>query len=304
MSAALIEKTVENWLRPKSANTQRGYRRDVELWLGYCEQADVDPLSALRVDAEKFRTYLEEGGLADASVARHMRGVSSFYDYAVEDGVAARNPFSKAPKPKIDPNFSPTVWLSQDEAARFLRAAERRVRNERPGRPSYVTAMRNLAMVSVTLVLGLRTEEVATLTVGDYSVVAEVRGLSVRGKGGKQVRRTVPPQLAECIDRYLAERGPVRDDEPLFATETGRPVDYKTRYEMVGVIARDARLSNALSITPHSLRHTYATLATQQGASTRDLQRSMAHSSARTTERYRHDEMDDPSVLVAGALLR
>jgi len=304
VTVALIEKTVEDWLRPKSDNTQRGYRRDLELWLGYCEQADVDPLSAVRSDAEKFRAWLEENGCADASVARRMRGASSFYAYAVEESVAERNPFIKASKPKIDTTFSATVWLSENEAARFLRAAELRVRNERPGRPAYVTAMRNWAMVSVTLILGLRTDEVASLTVGDYTEVAEVMGLNVRGKGGKQVRRTVPPQLAECIDRYLAERGSLRDENPLFATATGRVVDYKTRYEMVGVIARDARLPNALSITPHSLRHTFATLSSKGGASTRNIKRAMAHSSERTTERYRHDEMDDPSVLMADALLR
>ena len=315
------------WLAAKKPTTREAYHRDLRAWATFCDRRGQHPLLARKPDADLFGAWLQDPagqGLTAASAARRMAAVSSWYRYLVACDLHERNPFSAAERPRVDRDYSATAFLDEPSARRLIAAAE----NHRG-----LTGLRDTAMIRLMLQLGVRVTEVCTLTRAALGTTGGQRTVTIHGKGGKRVVRALPPAAANALDRYLAARdaaGPDADpadkaaaapgapdpataasgavdasSAPLFTTDTGRAVDRTHLFKLVRRLAREADLPHPDAVTPHSLRHTFATLATERGADLDDLQDAMGHADPRTTRRYQRSARRlerDPAHLVSAAL--
>ncbi|HET9172901.1 MAG TPA: tyrosine-type recombinase/integrase [Actinospica sp.] len=292
------------WLAAKKPTTRDAYRRDLQSWAAFCDRRGQHPLLARKPDADLFGAWLQDPAgprLTATSAARRMAAVSSWYRYLVACDLHERNPFSAAERPRVDRDYSATAFLDEPSARRLIQAAETH---------RGVTGLRDAAMIRLMLQLGVRVTEVCALTADSLGNAGGQRTVTIHGKGGKRVVRALPPSAGEALDRYRAARDaahPQPGDGPhhLFTTDTGRPVDRTHLFKLVRRLAREAGLPHPDSITPHSLRHTFATLATERGADLDDLQDAMGHADPRTTRRYQRSARRlerDPAHLVAAAL--
>jgi integrase/recombinase XerD len=290
------------WLRRKRPRTAEAYLADVQGWCAFLDRRGVGPLQALKRDADDWAIELEGQGQKSVSVARRMSAVSSWYRYLVASELTDRNPMGAAERPPVDRHHSPTRWLTEDEARRFLAAVDADART--------TTLLRNRAIVRVMLAVGVRVTEVTTLTVGALGHQGSQRTITVTGKGGKTLERALPAVVADAVDAYLAQRREREGRDPdrgalLFVTDTGGALDRHNIAKQVRRWAAAAGIPDADRISPHSLRHSFAVITTERGASLDQLQAAMGHADPRTTRRYQHSVNrleTDPAHLAAAAL--
>jgi site-specific recombinase XerD len=285
------------WSFRESAHTRAAYQRDVTDFVHWCTQRELDVLAVRRTHLDAYAAALTQvprartgRPLAPASVARRLAALSSWYAYLVDAGALAQNPAVRVRRPRIDRDHTATVGLSAAEALAFRDAA---------GRDPVLDCARVLAGFLVEL--GARVSEVCALDVADLGYDSGHRTVLLRMKGGKARVRAVPPGLAGQLDSYLAGRS----DGPLFRLPDGRRLDRYTVFRFVRRAAHAAGLPAAGRITPHSLRHAWATIARERGATLEERQYALGHADPRTTQRYdrARGSLDrDPSYLVAAAV--
>ncbi|MEV0899500.1 tyrosine-type recombinase/integrase [Actinoplanes sp. NPDC049802] len=288
------EQFTEAWLtnRRLSEHTRAAYRRDVNGWLTWCAGRDLDPLHASFLDVNAYARDLEARPLAPASVARTLSGVSSWYDFLIKLRAVPANPVSGADRPQVDRDHSSTVGLTPAEVDALLAAAARAGR-------------RTHAMITLLADLGLRVGELVGLDLADLGHERGHRTVRFTGKGGKPRRRAVTPAVSAALDDYLSERG--SEPGPLFVTATGARVDRHAVFRQVRRLAADAGIASAGRLSPHSLRHSFATTARAEGVPLEDVQDAMGHADPRTTRRYdrdRHNLDRDPAYTIAAARAR
>ncbi|MEW9530572.1 tyrosine-type recombinase/integrase [Microbispora sp. NPDC049125] len=277
------------WLESrKSPATAAEYYRDLRMWLTWCSEHRLDPFEVRRADVDLYQADLKQAS-KERSVARRLSSVSSWYRYLLSNEACERNPVELVDRPTFDRDSSSTVSLSKDEAVAFLRAASEDRRSVR---------LRTAAALSLLLTDGLRAAEVITAEVKDLGHNRGHRTLKVTRKGGKRYECVLAPSVAFLIDAYLADRAArsgVRVEDltgPLFITEPsgphpgGKRTDRSALRKLIRRIARAAEVPSAARLSPHSLRHSFATLALDAGVSLREVQDAMGHIDPRTTRGY------------------
>jgi integrase len=161
-------------------------------------------------------------------------------------------------------------------------------------------------MLTVLADLGLRVGELVGLDVADLGRERGHRTVRFIGKGGKPRRRALAPATAAALDAYLTVRpGPA--DGPLFVTASGARVDQPAVFRLVRRLAKEAGIPAWAKLSPHSLRHAFATIARDQGVPLEDVQDAMGHADPRTTRRYdrdRHNLDRDPTYAISAARAR
>lgn len=284
------------WLgnRRLSDHTRRAYHRDVTEWIAWCRYNQLHPLDARWTHVNAYARRLEEhDGAAPTTVARKLSGVSSWYAFLIKMEVTATNPVVLADRPRTDRDHSSTVGLTLPQVHALLAACEQR-------RPGSDTRDRDRVILTLLADLGLRVSEVTGANVDDLGHDRDHRVLSFVGKGGKPRRRSLDPGTSAALDRYLALRG-TPTDGPLFVTDTGRRITRDAVARMLRSVARRAALPQWREISPHSLRHSFATAARNEGVPLEEVQDAMGHADPRTTRRYDRDRyaLDrDPSHVV------
>jgi integrase/recombinase XerD len=250
----------------REGNTRDAYRRDLAGWWHWCADHDLDPLQARRVHVDAYARTLEQHGRAHATVRRRLAVLSSFYRYSVAEGVLAVNPLAHVRRPPAD-DTSTTLGLDRGEAVRFLDAAE-------------AAGPRDHALACLLLLTGLRVTEALAADVEQLGTDRGHQVLAVTVKGGRYRLVPLAPRTAHALAEHLAGRtcGPL-----LLANDGGR----LTRQQAARIVARLARRAGILKrVSPHSLRHTAATLALDDGVSLRVVQASLGHADPKTTVRY------------------
>lgn len=291
-----VQQLVWAWLlRQRSEHTAAAYGRDLREWLAFCNERDLDPLSVTMGHGDAYGRWLERGrGLSARSAARKLAAVSSWYTYLVKAGVLESNRFRDANRPETNRKESKTVGLTESEAWAFNRAAQLDHGRQR---------LRTAAIVALMLSVGPRVAEVVSLRLDSLGWERGMRTVRIVGKGGKMRTRQLPEEAGQAVDTYLAVRGDAPG--PLFLTSSGKALATSYVADLVQRLARDAGLHRPERVTPHTLRHTFATLAHERGASPREIQDALGHSSIETTEIYLHSPRrleNDPSVKVAKVL--
>jgi site-specific recombinase XerD len=230
-------------------------------------------------------------------VARRLSALSSWYEFLTRLGVTTANPVAGADRPRVERDHSGTVGLTAAEVDALLAAAA-----AEPG----PLGVRHRAMLTVLADLGLRVGELTGLDVADLGHERGHRTVRFVGKGGRPRRRALAPGTAEALDAYLAVRaGP--GDGPLFVTATGGRVDRHAVFRLVRRLARSAGIRSWQRLSPHSLRHAFATTARDVGVPLEDVQDAMGHADPRTTRRYdrdRHSLDRDPAYAIWAARSR
>jgi integrase/recombinase XerD len=307
-----LDAFTDGWLanRRLSDHTREAYRRDVAGWLDWCRGRDLDPLAASFVHVNAYARELESAPTRTgrppsvATVARHLSGLSSWYGFLVKVGALAASPVAGVDRPRVERDHSATIGLSGPEVDALLAAADA---DRGPAR------VRTAALVGILADLGLRVGELVGLDVADLGHERGHRTVQYRAKGGKVQRRALTPPSSAALDAYLAERATaagVPVDQlagPLFVTATGARVDRHALFRLIRRLAEAAAIPAAAALSPHSLRHAFATAARDEGVPLEDVQDAMGHADPRTTRRYdrdRHNLDRDPSYAIWAARTR
>lgn len=258
-------------------NSLDSYGRDMVRYLDFLEgRGCVDPSGVRSVDVADFLASLKERGLAPRSRARALSSVRMFHRFLLVEGYAEVNPTAIIEAPKIVAKL-PQVLTGREVEA--LLAA--------PGDDSTID-IRDRAMLELLYATGLRVSELVGLGLRDVNVTAGY--LMAFGKGGKE--RLVPMGESACaaVSRYLSDTRPAMDRDGanryLFLTRLG---DRMTRQAFWNIIKKRALEAGVRkNISPHTLRHSFATHLLENGADLRSVQTMLGHADLSTTQIYTH----------------
>lgn len=257
-----------------AANSVESYLRDYRQFAHFIlRQYDVPPHKVEREMIERYLAWLYERGREKSSQARALSGIRSLYDYLLLTDRIQTSPAELIATPKRSRHL-PEV-LTTDEIDRILAAID----------PSTPKGRRDQAMVELLYSCGLRVSELTALRVGDLFFGEGY--IRVVGKGDKQRLVPISATARERISAYLDERVPARSgEEVLFLNNRGRQL---TRV-MIFTILKEAALRAGIEkpISPHTLRHSFATHLLEGGAGIRQVQELLGHESILTTEIYTH----------------
>jgi integrase/recombinase XerD len=303
------DQLVAAWLATKrSPHTRQAYLRDLAQWASWLAGHGVTLLDADETAAAMWARHLESAGTKNTTAARKLTAVSSFYTWCARRGRLPANPVAGLDRPAVDYDTSATPGLTRDQAVALLGAADADTGPQ---------AARTAALVATLLFTGARVSELTGADIEDLGTDRGHRVLRVRRKGGKIQALALPAPAATRIETYLASRddvtalpaipGPAAAARRrvLFATGTGARMYRAEIRTLLHRLGRAAGLPNELaaSLSPHSLRHAFATLNLDAGASLRDLQDALGHASPRTTRRYDRSRGNldrSPGYLLAG----
>jgi integrase/recombinase XerD len=249
------------WLVGHPKNTATAYRRDLEAWSKWCGLLGVQPLTAERQHVDLWVRHLTAEPqprtgrpAAPATVARKLSALSGFNDYGVHDAeVLTHSPVASVRRAKVS-HESQAVGLTADELRRLLATAA-------------AYSPRSAALVYLLTFCGLRISEALGADIRDYGHDHGHRVLKVTRKGGKSARVALAPPVVRLLDAYLDGRV----SGPIFTSNASEiRWGYQLAYEQLGRLCRDAGLP--IGVTPHSLRHSYATESLRLGAALQDVQ--------------------------------
>jgi integrase/recombinase XerD len=308
-----LDAFTDGWLanRRLSGHTREAYRRDVRSFLDWCLGRELDPLAVSFVHVNAYARELESTSdprtgrpLAPTTVARKLSGLSSWYAFLQKINAISANPVGGADRPRVARDHSATIGLSGTEVDALLAAAER------DGGPGQI---RNQAVVAILADLGLRVGELVSLDIEDLGYERGHRSVRFTGKGGTHRRRALTPASTAAVETYLLQRaaraGVSVDDlgGALFVTASGARLDRHSVFRLVRRLAELAGIPAWAQLSPHSLRHAFATAARDEGVPLEDVQDAMGHADPRTTRRYdrdRHNLDRDPSYAIWSARAR
>lgn len=268
-----------------SAHTIRNYRIDLVSFHSYFRASrgdGFDPGSLTPVDLRAFLSSLYEKN-AKTSIARRLAALRSFYRYLFRQGLVSSDVAARVPSPRAERRLP--RHLSVGETEKLLATPE----------GSSPIGLRNRAILELLYSTGLRVAELASLNTGDLTSLPEGEGgtLRVQGKGRKERLVVCGTTARKAVAEYLAVRqgfGP-RDEEPaLFLNTRGGRLTVRSIERMVEATALAAGLPG--DITPHTLRHSFATHLLANGADLRLIQELLGHSSLSTTQKYTHLELE------------
>ncbi len=266
-----------------SPHTVRAYRRDLDDWIGFMAPPRRDSVAAAidqRVviaatsrDVRAWLAALHARGLDPVSLTRKLAAVRSLYRFLARRGVVRRNPGRDVRAPR--PSRKLVTFLPTDEATAVVDA--RGLAGD--------TRDRDVAVLEMLYATGLRVSELASLDLD--AVDREARTVRVLGKGGKE--RMVPygTPAARALDAYLGRRATALG--PVFVNQRGGRLSVRSIHTLVRRAARAAGVTRRVS--PHTLRHTFATHLLDRGADLRVIQELLGHSRLSTTQRYTHVSM-------------
>jgi len=257
--------------RNASSHTLRAYRTDLDDFARFCAARAVDGLAA--ADTRTVRAWLAAlhgRGLDAVSVARKLAAVRSCFRFLARRGVVDRNPARDVRGPRLPRRLA--GFLPVDETHLLVEA--RAVGGD--------ARARDRAVLELLYATGLRVSELAGLDLD--AVDRRERTVRVVGKGRKE--RIVPfgGKAAAALDAWLARRGAAAG--ALFVSRRGGRLGVRTLHTVVRRAARAAGLTRR--VTPHTLRHSFATHLLDAGADLRAIQELLGHSRLSTTQRYTH----------------
>ncbi len=263
--------SAERGLRPA---TIESYTRDIESFVAFLQGMQISNFAhVLEEHLVSYLTYRSTLGLAPATLLRELISIKLFFRFLKREGRLQRDIAKQLEGPKLW-QLIPEV-LSVREVEKLL---------QMPDRETKIGA-RDLAILELLYGTGLRVSEACNIKLYDVSD----ESIRVMGKGGKE--RVVPIGRAaiEAIDHYLLTARSVNDDErksPLFISQRGKPLDRIVVWRMIKKYAKLAGISK--SISPHTLRHSFATHLLDNGADVRIIQEMLGHASISSTDRYTH----------------
>jgi integrase/recombinase XerD len=266
-----VAQLVEMWLFGRSPRTIDVYRRYTHRFLSYVK----GPLHLVTLaDMQGWQKTLE--GMAPNSQRIAIAAVKSFLKFAQNTGVLEVNLGVLMRAPKGKDALTERILTEQEVAA--LIACE--------------TDLRNLLILRLLYIAGLRVSELCTLKWSDTVPRGETGQITVFGKGGKTRTILLPATLWKQLQQL---RGDTSINDPLFRSKNGRPLDRIRVFRIVKAAASRAGIQG--NVSPHWLRHAHASHSLDRGSPLHLTQRTLGHSRIGTTERYLHVRPNDSSAM-------
>jgi integrase/recombinase XerD len=262
--------------RGASHNTVAAYRRDLAGWRASLEREGRRIEDARLADLARHLAALRRRGLGGRSVARHLSALRGLYRFLLATGAIARDPTEHLESPR-PPRRLPRT-LGPEDVAALIEAPD-------TARPD---GLRDRALLELLYACGLRASEAVDLRVGDVNLGAGY--VTATGKGNRQRIVPVGAQALHWVMLYLRTgRGRfVKRSDPgtLFLNRSGRPL---SRQALWGLLKRSARKTGlSAGVSPHTLRHSFASHLLEGGADLRSVQTMLGHADISTTQIYTH----------------
>lgn len=280
-----------------SAQTRRVYRVVLSCLFTF---ATKHPSGIKQSDVIRYRHHLEHLRRAASTIRQHIAAISGYYNFCISRHLTPYNPAKGVNRPVVTA-YTSASWLNKTQAKLLL---------SQPNRNT-VKGKRDYAILLTLLLTGLRRIELGNIRRGDIEERGEKLYLTYTCKGGAKIVRDIPWRCWEAIQDYLIASGrEIQDGSPLFApvTEAGtwlkryygkngsnghNPMTPEAIRQMVIYYSRRA-FGSEVKVTPHTLRHTAATLLRKSGRSIEEVQSFLKHKRIDTTRRYLHVvECDD-----------
>ena len=267
--------------RGLSRNTLEAYRSDLQQFGQFLGREDIDPLAITPVQLAAFVSELADGGrrgstVAPATLQRKVACLRSFYRYLRRERMIDHDPAAELRGPRSRARL-PQV-LSRDEVARLLAQPT----------GSSPSAVRDRALLETMYACGLRASEATGVEISDLDLEAGI--LRARGKGSKERIVPIGSRAIESLRLYLQQARPrlvgLRDEPRVFVNLRGAPLSRQGLYKIVQRHAASAGLAHRMS--PHTLRHSFATHLLAGGCDLRSLQEMLGHADIATTQIYTH----------------
>jgi integrase/recombinase XerD len=262
--------------RGASPHTLAAYRRDLAGFTAFLGRRRRS-LTAARVgDLSDFLEDLRRRGLGARSAARHFSAVRGFYRFLLASGEIRRDPTEHLESPR-PPRRLPRT-LSIEDVGLLVESPDL----------SVPEGLRDRAMLELLYASGLRASECLTLRLEDLNVTAGY--VTATGKGSRQRLVPVGAQALRWVERYVStsRHGFVRRNDPgtLFLNRYGRPLSRQSLWSVIKRAAKRAGLRSVVS--PHTLRHSFASHLLERGADLRSVQAMLGHADIATTQIYTH----------------
>ena len=259
-----------------SVNTLDAYMRDVDKLFRYLAVEQVDVLDVKLEDLEHFAAFISDLGIGPRSLARILSGVRQFYRFLVIDGYLEVDPTELLESPK-QPDHLPEV-LSTAEVDLLEQAIDL----------SKWEGHRNRAIIEVLFSCGLRVSELTNLKLSNLYI--EEQYIRVMGKGSKERLVPISPRALDELNYWFADRNVMKikpgEEDYVFLNRRGHHLTRTMILIMIKRYAVEAGIKKTIS--PHTLRHSFATSLLEGGADLRAIQAMLGHESIGTTEIYTH----------------
>ena len=259
-----------------SVNTLDAYMRDVDKLFRYLAVEHVDVLDVKLEDLEHFAAFISDLGIGPRSLARILSGVRQFYRFLVIDGYLEVDPTELLESPK-QPDHLPEV-LSTAEVDLLEQAIDL----------SKWEGHRNRAIIEVLFSCGLRVSELTNLKLSNLYI--EEQYIRVMGKGSKERLVPISPRALDELNYWFADRNVMKikpgEEDYVFLNRRGQHLTRTMILIMIKRYAVEAGIKKTIS--PHTLRHSFATSLLEGGADLRAIQAMLGHESIGTTEIYTH----------------
>ena len=266
-----------------SKNTVDAYRNDLHQLQEFAEE-EIAKRSIMpswadfrRQDMLSYLLNLKERGYVVTTIARKIAATKSFFNFLLAEGRIKDRPTENVTSPKVGKSLPDAISISQ---VRQLLA--------QPAERSTPEAKRDRAMLELLYASGMRVSELVSLNLNNV----DIEGCYVRcfGKGNKERMIPIHPRAAKTVDEYVKEARPqmVRSDgeRALFLNQRGDRLTRQGLWQILKAYAKSAGLGK--KVTPHTLRHSFATHMLSGGADLRSVQELLGHANISTTQIYTH----------------
>jgi len=263
--------------RGLSRNTITGYRHDLIKFERYLDSRRVKNIKeTTRHDISKYLYFLKDSGLSAGSIARNLAAIKMFYRFLVAERITKEDAAGMLESPRLLKGL-PEV-LNTAEITKILELPDRKG----------LLGPRNRAVLELMYATGMRVSEAADLVLTGLNL--DVGFIRCTGKGGKERIIPVGRQAKDAVEKYLT-RSRVKlseksQDKHLFLSRLGKKISRQSLWKMLKKYVRAAGIKR--KITPHTLRHSFATHLLEKGADLRSVQEMLGHADISTTQIYTH----------------
>lgn len=274
----------ERGLSPK---TIAAYRHDLGKFAEFAQKEIGKDYRVDDIDQYTIKAYLQflaDTGYKRANSAisrgRKLATIKSFFNYLVSEGKVKSNSASQVKMPKVQ-RKEPS-YLTEQEYRRLLRVVKNNA--------TRYFKQRDMAIVTMLLGMGLRLSELVQLSVGDVNF--EEGNVKVTRKGNQERILPANDGVMITLQRYLKTRKQMNADDPLFLSKRNQRIDSGSVWHLVKKYLKQAQIEKD-KLSPHTLRHTFATTLLKQGENILTIKELLSHRNLRTTERYLHINGED-----------
>ncbi|MCL5879022.1 MAG: site-specific tyrosine recombinase XerD [Deltaproteobacteria bacterium] len=279
-----IDNAIDNFInyiaseKGLSRNTISSYSTDLKKFSDFMHSAGITDVSGIKTDGIlDFLKSLKTNRLSSSSVVRYQVTIRNFFRFLLKEGVLKKDPVHILELPQKDRKLPQVMNESEVES---LLDSPSLIQDEK-------RRMRDKAMLEVMYATGLRVSELVGMTLN--SIEMTVGFIKVKGKGGKERIVPIGDAAKEAVARYLEESRPAfvrRTTNALFLTQQGEAFTRQGFWKLLKTYLKKINITKHVS--PHTLRHSFATHLLEHGADLRSVQLMLGHSDISTTQIYTH----------------